>query len=494
MTSPALPSAEEIFRLLPENCSIDSLKNEQFLPLGVDEGVLHVALASPQGWPGAQILGASMGCAVEATFIDAALMEERIGELYNLKGGLREDAVSDVEGIDDLGALVREDVLSDSVDAPVIRLMNGLLMEAIREGATDIHLEPYENEVVVRFRVDGVLHDRLHLPKGHQAPLTSRVKVMARMDIAHRFAPQDGRIGITLGDRAVDIRVGAVPTQHGERLALRILDKARGLLTLEELGMDSLESTATERIIASPNGMILLTGPTGSGKSTTLYAMLQAIARPEVNIITVEDPVEYDVPGIAQIQVNEKAGVTFASALRAILRQDPDVVMVGEMRDYETAHMGVQASLTGHLVLSTLHTNDSLSAVTRLVDMDIEPYLVGGSLVASIAQRLVRRNCPHCKEPCEVPPHLRSRGLEKAWKGRGCDHCRGTGYSGRIGLYEQFLVNDPLREAIGSKAPLGELRKVAAESGFITLFERGIQKVARGITSPEELTRVAGEA
>jgi type II secretory ATPase GspE/PulE/Tfp pilus assembly ATPase PilB-like protein len=240
--------------------------------------------------------------------------------------------------------------------------------------------------------------------------------------------------------------------------------------------------------------MILLTGPTGSGKSTTLYAMLQAIAKPEVNIITVEDPVEYDVPGIAQIQVNEKAGVTFASALRAILRQDPDVVMVGEMRDYETAHIGVQASLTGHLVLSTLHTNDSISAVTRLVDMDIEPYLVGGCLIASIAQRLVRRNCPACAEECEVPLYLQNRGVKRAFRGRGCEACRSTGYAGRVGLYEQFVVQDELREAIAAKAPLGELRKIAQAQGFVTLFDRGVQKVELGITSPEELSRVAGEA
>ncbi|HPJ27125.1 MAG TPA: GspE/PulE family protein [Synergistaceae bacterium] len=494
MTSSVLPSAEEILRLLPENCSIDSLKNEQLLPLRIREGVLQVALASPKGMRAAQIFGASLGYPVEAEYVEEQQIAERIRDLYNVKGGLRDESVTDVEGIDDLNSLAREDVLSDSVDAPVIRLMNSLLLEAIRERATDIHVEPYEDEVVVRFRVDGVLHDRIRLPRGHQAPLTSRIKVMARMDIAHRFAPQDGRIGITLGGRAVDIRVGSVPTQHGERIALRILDKTRGLLSLEDLGMDPEERAVTERIIASPHGMILLTGPTGSGKSTTLYAMLQAIARPEVNIITVEDPVEYDVPGIAQIQVNEKAGVSFASALRAILRQDPDVVMVGEMRDYETAHIGVQASLTGHLVLSTLHTNDSISAVTRLVDMEIEPYLVGGCLVAAIAQRLVRRNCPLCTEECEVPLYLKKRGVRKAFRGRGCEACRNTGYSGRVGLYEQFVVNETLREAIARRAPLGELRKLAEAEGFVSLFDRGIRKVEQGMTSPEELSRVAGEA
>ncbi len=269
--------------------------------------------------------------------------------------------------------------MSDTVDAPVIRLVNGLIVESLKERATDIHIEPYEDRVTVRYRVDGVLHDKYSLSKGHQAPVTSRVKVMANLDIAERFVPQDGRIGISLGERMVDIRVSTLPTQHGERLVMRLLDKARGLLSLEELGMKPDERKRLEDLIRRPNGMILFTGPTGSGKSTSLYAILQALARPEVNIITVEDPIEYDLPGVGQVQVNDKAGLTFSSSLRSILRQDPDIIMIGEMRDFDTAHIGIQSSLTGHLVLSTLHTNDSISAVTRLIDMGIEPYLVSGS-------------------------------------------------------------------------------------------------------------------
>jgi type II secretory ATPase GspE/PulE/Tfp pilus assembly ATPase PilB-like protein len=316
---------------------------------------------------------------------------------------------------------------------------------------------------------------------------------MARMDIAEHMAPQDGRIGITVGGHAVDVRVNSVPTQHGERMALRLLDKGGGALTLRDLGMDERELELMERIISSPYGMILFTGPTGSGKSTSLYAILQELAKPSVNVITVEDPVEYDLPGVAQIQVNEKAGMTFSSALRSILRQDPDIVMIGEMRDFDTAHIGVQASLTGHLVLSTLHTNDSISAVARLADMGVEPYLVAGSLVGVVAQRLVRRLCPHCRQEVPVPSILAKNGVKKAWGPSGCPNCSGTGYRGRVGIYEQLVIDDDLREAIARNAPAAEMRALAEPQGFRTLWEIGLSLVEKGATSPEELIRVAGE-
>ena len=317
---------------------------------------------------------------------------------------------------------------------------------------------------------------------------------MAGMDIAERFVPQDGRIGISAGERMVDIRVSSLPTQHGERLVLRLLDKARGLLTLEDLGMKPREREELEKLIRRPNGMILFTGPTGSGKSTSLYAILQALARPEVNIITVEDPIEYDLPGVGQVQVNEKAGLTFASTLRSILRQDPDIIMIGEMRDFETAHIGIQSSLTGHLVLSTLHTNDSVSAVTRLTDMGIEPYLAAGSLLGVVAQRLVRRVCPHCAEEIDTWGIVKEAGVAKAKRGRGCDKCAHTGYHGRIGLYEQFNVTPEIREAIARGADAGELRRIARTQGFHTLFELGLEAVRNGETTPEEMLRVVGEA
>jgi len=488
-----LPRPEDIRDLLPGEVSLDTLRATNLLPLRREEGVLVVGAPSLEAWPSAQLLAASLGCAAELEIHPPEEIASVLRKLYDLRSSGAEDAARSVEGVEDLSALSREDVLSDSVDAPVIRLVNGLILEALRERATDIHVEPYEDEVVVRYRIDGVLHERLRLPKGHQAPLTSRLKVMARMDIAHRFAPQDGRIGITLGDRAVDIRVGAIPTQHGERMALRLLDKSSGLLTLEQLGMAPREREIMERIIQTPHGMILLTGPTGSGKTTTLYAILQQVAQPAVNVITVEDPVEYDLPGVAQIQVNEKAGVTFASALRAILRQDPDVVMVGEMRDYDTAHIGVQASLTGHLVLSTLHTNDSVGAVARLVDMNIEPYLVAGCLVGVVAQRLVRRICPRCREEHPAPPLLRRHGVDRVWQGRGCEHCRHTGYRGRVGLYEQFVSSEALADAIARGAPGAELRELARAGGLVTLWEQGLERVKEGTTTPDELTRVAGQ-
>ena len=313
------------------------------------------------------------------------------------------------------------------------------------------------------------------------------------MDIAERFVSQDGRIGITVGGHAIDIRVGAIPTQHGERLALRILDKGQGLLSLEHLGMAERERTLLEAVIRKPHGIVLLTGPTGSGKTTTLYAILQALARPEVNILTVEDPIEYDLPGVAQIQVNEKVGLTFAGALREILRQDPDIIMIGEMRDYETAHIGVQAALTGHLVLSTLHTNDSTSAVTRLIDMGVEPYLLAGSLNGVVAQRLVRRLCPRCRREEEATGLLRRNGLERHWTAQGCDHCGGTGYRGRVGLYEQFVVDEVAQEAIAQSLAASQLRAAAVERGLVSLWHLGLEKVAAAMTSIEEVLRVTGE-
>ncbi len=492
--SEPLPHASVISEILPSSVSLDSLRADGILPIKREDDLLLVAVPSLDRYDRAQALGYSLGLVVDVEIHDPSHIAERINELYEIRSGVADDAVHDMEGIEDVDALAREDVLSDSVDVPVIRLVNGLFADAMKQRATDIHVEPYEDSVIVRFRIDGVLRDRLKLPRSHQAPLTSRIKVMARMDIAEHMAPQDGRIGITVGGRAVDVRVNSVPTQHGERMALRLLDKGGGALTLKDLGMDQRELEIMNRIIASPYGMILFTGPTGSGKSTSLYAILQELAKPSVNVITVEDPVEYDLPGVAQIQVNEKAGMTFASALRSILRQDPDIVMIGEMRDFETAHIGVQASLTGHLVLSTLHTNDSISAVARLADMGVEPYLVAGSLVGVVAQRLVRRLCPHCRKPVDVPPLLARQGVSRAWGPAGCTKCSGTGYRGRVGIYEQLFVDDGIREAIARNAPPSEMRALAESQGFRTLWSIGLNLVEQGATSSEELIRVAGEA
>jgi type II secretory ATPase GspE/PulE/Tfp pilus assembly ATPase PilB-like protein len=489
-----LPSPETVLGLIPGGVSIDALREKRIVPIETRGDIMVVAADGPSSFADAQILAMGAGMTAALEIFPQNQIAALIRALYDLKSGVAEDTLNAIESIDDLSALARQEVLSDTVDAPVIKLVNGVLLEAIKERATDIHLEPFEDKLLVRYRIDGVLGDRYELTKGHQSPVTSRVKVMANMDIAERFIPQDGRIGISLGDRAVDIRVSSLPTRHGERIVMRLLDKARGLLSLQDLGMRDEERERLDSLIRAPHGMILLTGPTGSGKSTTLYAMLQALRRPEVNIITVEDPIEYDVPGIGQVQVNEKAGVTFSSALRSILRQDPDIIMIGEMRDFETAHIGVQSSLTGHLVMSTLHTNDSVSAISRLADMGIERYLVSGALLGVVAQRLVRRICPRCILPIQPPKALRKKyGVKEAFRGKGCEHCAYTGYKGRVGLFEQFDVTTDISDAISSGASIEKLRGIAREAGMRTLVELGAERVACGDTTPEEMMRVVGE-
>ena len=485
---------EAALELIPSGVSLDALRDKGFVPVAREGRAVTFAASDLSALIDAQVLAASMGASANIVLCPAPEIQSLIRSLYDIKSGVGQDTLNAIEEVDDLSELARQEVMSDTVDAPVVRLVNGILMESLRERATDIHIEPYEDRVVVRYRIDGVLSDRYSLSKGHQAPVTSRIKVMANMDIAERFVPQDGRIGISLGDRLVDIRVSSLPTQHGERLVLRLLDKTRGLLTLEDLGMKVLERERIESLIRRPNGMILFTGPTGSGKSTSLYAILQELARPQVNIITVEDPIEYDLPGVGQVQVNEKAGLTFSNTLRSILRQDPDIIMIGEMRDFDTAHIGIQASLTGHLVFSTLHTNDSISAVTRLADMGVEPYLIAGSLLGVVAQRLVRRVCPKCRKEIPTSGVILKNGIERAWRGEGCDYCHGTGYRGRFGLYEQFDVTPEIQEAISRGAPIHELRERARAGGFATLLELGLQAVRAGETTPEEMLRVVGEA
>jgi len=488
-----LPTPETVLGLIPKGVSVDALREKCIVPIGMNGDVFVIAASDASSFTDAQIL--AMGAAKTAVLeiFPQSQINALIRTLYDLKSGVAEDTLNAIESVDDLSELARQEVLSDTVDAPVIKLVNGVLLEAVKERATDIHLEPFEDKLLVRYRIDGVLGDRYELTKGHQSPVTSRVKVMAHMDIAERFVPQDGRIGISLGDRAVDIRVSSLPTRHGERIVMRLLDKAGGLLTLGDLGMASEEHEKLERLIRTPHGMILLTGPTGSGKSTTLYGILQALTRPEVNIITVEDPIEYDVPGIGQVQVNEKAGVTFSSALRSILRQDPDIIMIGEMRDFETAHIGIQSSLTGHLVLSTLHTNDSVSAISRLADMGIERYLISGALLGVVAQRLVRRICPECRETAAPPEILKKKyGVKEVFRGRGCDCCSHSGYKGRFGLFEQFDITPAIADAVSSGASVGALREIARENGMRSLLELGIESVSSGNTTPEEMLRVVG--
>ncbi|MCA9303179.1 MAG: Flp pilus assembly complex ATPase component TadA [Phycisphaerales bacterium] len=390
-----------------------------------------------------------------------------------------------------------EDLLDDAGRAPVVRIVNALLLEATRLGASDIHLDPTEKDVAVRMRIDGVLEDRHRLPRSIRDEIISRVKVMARMNVAERRMPQDGRISVDIGSRALDLRIASLPNVHGERLVIRLLDTESVTHTLADLKMGDDTQHRYERLIKRPNGIVLVTGPTGSGKTTTLYATLQLLNQPGSNIITIEDPVEYKIHGVSQSQINEKAGLTFARSLRSVLRQDPDIIMLGEIRDPETAIMAMQASLTGHLVLSTLHTNNAASSVTRLLDLGAEPYLVASSLVGVMAQRLLRQLCPRCKAVATAGP------LEQQWLGGeivstpliaravGCEYCRGSGYDGRRGIFELLEINQAVRDAIGRSATADEITSIAIQDGGMrTLQSCAVRAVHDQITSIAEAERV----
>ncbi len=391
-----------------------------------------------------------------------------------------------------------EDLLETQDDAPIIRLLNALLSEAIKEGASDVHIETFEDKIIVRFRIDGVLREVLE-PQRILAPLiVSRIKVMAKLDIAEKRLPQDGRITLRIAGRAVDVRVSTMPTSHGERIVLRLLDKQNARLDLAQLGLDAASFKVMKKLIAIPHGIILVTGPTGSGKTTTLYAALTALNNHSRNILTVEDPIEFDLPGIGQTQVNAKVNMTFAKGLRAILRQDPDVVMVGEIRDVETAQIAIQASLTGHLVLSTLHTNSAIGAITRLGDMGIEPFLLSSSLIGVLAQRLIRMLCKHCKKPspasaseCQILG-VDPQQAPNIYHPVGCTQCRHTGYGGRSGVYELIAIDDHLRTMIHDRAAEQQLKKYA-RTFSPSIRQDGYRRVLMGDTSLEEIIRVTNE-
>ncbi|MBN2477619.1 MAG: Flp pilus assembly complex ATPase component TadA [Pirellulales bacterium] len=398
------------------------------------------------------------------------------------------------EAIEDIG-----DVEEIAGQSPVIRLVNYIIFNAVKEGASDIHIEPAERCMRVRYRIDGRLHKSLEVPQHLLPAVTSRIKIMGAMDISERRLPQDGRVNVLLEGRKIDLRVSTFPCAHGEKTVIRVLDTRSISLNLEDLGFaeDILENL--QRSICAPNGIILVTGPTGSGKSTTLYAALNAISSMENNVCTVEDPIEYHLPLINQFQVQTKIGMTFSKALRTLLRQDPDVIMVGEIRDEETARTAIQAALTGHLVFSTLHTNNACSAITRLINMGVEPYLIGAALNMILAQRLVRRICAKCTEAYEPPRTIR-KALERMGyefdtfrRGVGCSHCRNTGYKGRIGVHELLVVNDELRDSIVSDSTIGNVREIAMRGGMITLGLDGFRKVREGITTVEEVFQIVGD-
>ncbi|MEJ2646950.1 MAG: type II secretion system ATPase GspE, partial [Sedimentisphaerales bacterium] len=391
-----------------------------------------------------------------------------------------------------------EDLLDLAERAPVVKLVNTFFFQAVQSRASDIHIEPYEQQVKVRFRIDGVLHNKFILSKRHVATLISRLKVMANLNIAERRLPQDGRCRIKIGEKEIDVRVSTVPNSGGERLVLRLLDKTSARFGLDELGFDPETEKLFRKLIQNPYGIILLTGPTGSGKTTTLYGALSELNTENRNIMTIEDPIEYRLVGVGQMQIQPKIGLTFANSLRHILRQDPDIIMIGEIRDLETARIAIQSALTGHLVLSTLHTNDSASAVTRLIDMGIEPYLVCSSVIGIMAQRLVRTICPECKEqytPAEEDLLIFKNGklkteLNTICKGSGCQNCIDTGYRGRTGIFELMILDDQIRELVMSNARSNLIKQAAVKENMNTLFEDGIKKVLAGKTTTEEVLRV----
>ena len=474
-------------------------KGNLLMPLRREDGFLTGAVADEGGLLALMDLAREMSLKPRPLWGSREVILEAINRFYGQLGSAK-DVMEDIRE-DDLSSVATEfekpkDILELTEEAPIIRLLNALLRQALKERASDIHIEPFEKELEVRIRVDGVLKRILAPPKIIQDALVSRVKIMASLDIAEKRLPQDGRIRLLIGGKDIDIRVSLIPTIHGERVVMRILDRKSGSIGLQELGMDDALMPRFKELLARQNGIILVTGPTGSGKTTTLYAALRQIYSEEKNIVTIEDPVEYELGGIGQIQINPRIGLTFASGLRSILRQDPDVIMIGEIRDLETAQIAIQASLTGHLVLSTLHTNDAASAITRLVDIGVEPFLVASSLAGVLAQRLVRRVCAGCGAPYDIGPEEEAlfAGPEKekfrAVKGSGCAKCGGTGYLGRMGIFEFLAIGPGERKLITERADAKSIAAQAAAGGMRTLREDGIFKVKAGLTTPEEVFRV----
>jgi general secretion pathway protein E len=446
-----------------------------------------------------------LGLPLKPVMLPADVFERRLAQAYTREhsDGIA-SLIDDISGASDLKALaeglpVVTDLLDAEDDAPIIRFLNALLTQALRERASDIHIEAFEGRSLVRLRTDGTLREVLEPPRALHAALVSRVKVMAQLDIAEKRLPQDGRITLRIAGRPVDVRVSTLPTGHGERVVLRLLDKETGVLDFTALGMSEATRDRMDQLVRRPHGIVLVTGPTGSGKTTTLYAALSRLDADRLNIMTVEDPIEYDLDGIGQTQVNPGIDMTFARALRAILRQDPDVVMIGEIRDLETARIAVQASLTGHLVLATLHTNDAVGAVTRLIDMGVEPFLLASTLLGVLAQRLVRRLCPHCKAlaPADADHHAErpaSRDERAIYRAVGCTSCSGTGYRGRTGIYELLIADRAFSELVHAGASEQLLREHMAKQGTVGLSEDGMRWIAAGETTLEEVLRVARAA
>jgi general secretion pathway protein E len=490
---------DELIRQVP----ISFAKANRFLPLGrTDDDVVLVAMSDPLDTGTQDALRTLLSAELEVAVADPVAISNSINLAYDRASAHADSAMealedgAEIEEVDDVVDLI--DLTGDD-EAPIIQFVNYVLRQAVKERASDIHIEPFERDMAVRYRVDGVLREITKPPKRSQNAITSRVKIMAGLNIAEKRLPQDGRIRLKVAGKDIDIRVSTVPTTYGERIVMRLLDRSSVLRDLSDIGFNPRNLAIMNALIQKPHGIILVTGPTGSGKTSTLYAALAKINRPDLNILTIEDPVEYQLKGIGQVQVNPKIELTFANGLRSFLRQDPDVIMVGEIRDRPTAEIAIQASLTGHLVMSTVHTNDSAGAVMRLVDMGVEPFLVASSLIGVLAQRLVRTICPDCRETYTPPPQeLLEIGIDpgevkEVSRGRGCPHCLNTGYKGRTGIYELMLIDDDIRQLVLQNVDSSTLKQAARKKGLLSLREDGADKVTRGITTTAEVTRVTQE-
>ncbi len=450
---------------------------------------VEVAFSDLTGWKHLDTVARTLKSIVRPLLVTRPVLDSAINSAYATLDARASQVLDTMDAKQLLGIAMsdqHEDLLDTTGRAPIIRLVNQLLFDAVVAGASDIHIQPADDHVLVRQRIDGVLFDCLKIPKGIQEEVLTRIKVLGKMNIAEKRLPQDGRATVELGDRVVDLRIASLPTSHNERIVIRLLDKSARLYTLGELGMPNTTLSRWRELIRQDHGLILVTGPTGSGKSTTLYSALQEINSKELNVLTLEDPIEYQLDGISQSQINEKKGLTFSAGMRSVLRQDPDIIMVGEIRDRDTATMAIQASLTGHLVFSTLHTNDAASAVTRLLDLGVEPYLVASSLVATLAQRLIRRLCIKCRNA--LPTSARG-GLLDVYEPIGCAACRQTGFNGRIGLFELLITHDDTRELIQSRANAAKIKEAAVAAGMTLLAQDGIDKVRTGSTTLAEVLR-----
>lgn len=491
----------DVIKLIPK----EVCEKHKIIPISRAGSQVVVAMADPTNLHAIDDIKFLTGFAVEPVVAGEGAIGQAIERYYTPTGpsydevmaGFDENEiqVSDLEEEVNVNELERQ-----SEDAPVVRLVNMILLNAIKKGASDIHIEPYEKKFRVRYRVDGVLQEEMAPPLKLKNAIASRVKIMSSLDISERRLPQDGRIRAVVHGRKVDLRLSTLPTVNGEKVVMRILDNRSINVKLEDLGFSDNAFTIWTAQIDQPHGILLVTGPTGSGKTTTLYSSLRCMDGNKLNIATVEDPIEYHLAQANQVQVHDKIGMTFAAALRALLRQDPDVIMLGEIRDAETANIAVQASLTGHLVLSTLHTNDAPASITRLINIGVEPYLISSAVNAILAQRLVRKICPHCKEEHtptdEMREFLSLQGFpdQPTYHGKGCDKCRKTGYSGRLGIYELLVMDDSLRDLVTANPDVTNLRKVCRERGLVTLREDGIQKVMKGLTTVDEVLRVTENA